>query len=54
MLRTFVEDGSISMTSHIVDDEEFVYGLEGFEFDRDVLKTLQVNKFNLIKLFLLS
>ena len=55
MLRTFVEDGSISMTSHTVEDEEFVYGLEGFTFERDILKNLQVEKFHsLIKIFLLS
>ena len=42
MLRTYVEDGSISMTSHIVDDADFMYSMDGFALDRDVLKTIQV------------
>lgn len=42
LLRTYVEDGSISMTSHNVDDVDFIYSIEGFTFDRDVLKTLKV------------
>jgi hypothetical protein len=44
MLRTYVEDGSISMTSHIVDDVDFIYSIEGFALDRDILKTLQVSQ----------
>jgi hypothetical protein len=44
MLRTFVEDGSISMTSHIVEDVDYIYSMEGFALDRDILKTLQVRQ----------
>lgn len=44
MIRTFVEDGSISMTSHIVDDVDFIYSIEGLALDRDILKTLQVRQ----------
>ena len=45
ILRTYVEDGSISMTSHIVDDVDFVYSIEGFTLERDIFKTLQVRLF---------
>ena len=42
MLRTFIEDGSVSMTSHIDDDMDFIYSLRGITLERDVLKNLQV------------
>ena len=45
ILRTFIEDGSVSMTSHIDDDMDFIYSLKGFTFERDVLKNLQVRTF---------
>ena len=52
LLRTYVEDGSISMTSHNVDDVDFVYSIEGFTFERDILKTLQVKSLLLRSVYL--
>jgi hypothetical protein len=42
VLRSFIEDGSISITSHADDDADFLYSIRGLGFHRDNMKTMQV------------
>jgi hypothetical protein len=42
VLRSFIEDGSISITSHADDGVDFLYSIRGLGFHRDNMKTMQV------------
>ena len=42
VLRSFIEDGSVSMTSHADDALDFLYSVRGLSFYRDNLKVFQV------------
>jgi hypothetical protein len=42
VLRSFIEDGSISITSHADDGADFLYSIRGLGFHRDNMKTMQV------------
>ena len=42
VLRSFIEDGSVSITSHADDDIDFLYSIRGLGFHRDNLKIMQV------------
>ena len=42
VLRSFIEDGSVSITSHSDDNVDFLYSIRGLGFHRDNLKTIQV------------
>ena len=42
VLRSFIEDGSVSITSHADDDVDFLYSIRGLGFHRDNLKIMQV------------
>lgn len=42
VLRSFIEDGSVSMTSHADDALDFLYSVRGLSFHRDNLKVFQV------------
>ena len=42
VLRSFIEDGSVSITSHADDGEDFLYSIRGLGFHRDNMKTMQV------------
>ena len=43
ILRSFIEDGSVSITSHADDGVDYLYSTRGMSFDRDNLKLFQVN-----------
>ena len=42
VLRSFIEDGSISLTSHTDDEIDYQYSVRGLGFHRDNLKIMQV------------
>ena len=42
VLRSFIEDGSISITSHADDGVDFLYSVRGLGLHRDNMKTMQV------------
>ena len=42
VMRSFIEDGSISITSHADDGVDFLYSIRGLGFHRDNMKTMQV------------
>ena len=42
VLRSFIEDGSISLTSHTDDEIDYQYSIRGLGFHRDNLKIMQV------------
>jgi hypothetical protein len=42
VLRSFIEDGSISITSHTDDEIDYQYSVRGLGFHRDNLKIMQV------------
>ena len=42
ILRSFIEDGSVSITSHADDGVDYLYSTRGMSFDRDNLKLFQV------------
>ena len=48
--RTYIEDGSLSFTSHSNDDIDYLYSLLGVSVDRDLMKQFQV-RLNTIVLF---
>ena len=43
ILRSFIEDGSVSITSHADKGVDYLYSTRGMSFDRDNLKLFQVN-----------
>ena len=43
ILRSFIEDGSVSITSHADDGVDYLYSARGMSFDRDNLKLFQVH-----------
>ena len=43
ILRSFIEDGSVSITSHADEGVDYLYSTRGMSFDRDNLKLFQVN-----------
>ena len=43
ILRSFIEDGSVSITSHVDDGVDYLYSTRGMSFDRDSLNLFQVN-----------
>ena len=46
ILRTFIEDGYLSMNSHADADngEDHLYGIHGLSLDRDSMRIIQVRK----------
>ena len=44
ILRSFIEDGSVSITSHADDGIDYLYSTRGMSFDRDNLKLFQVHR----------
>lgn len=44
LLRSFIEEGSLSLNTHIHHDKDYLYALFGLEFERDNMKTLQVRR----------
>ena len=42
VMRSFIEDGSISITSHTDDEIDYQYSVRGLGFHRDNLKIIQV------------
>ena len=49
--RTYIEDGSLSFTSHSNDDIDYLYSLLGVSVDRDLMKQFQV-RLNTIDLYI--
>lgn len=46
ILRTFIEDGSLTMHSQADNDEDHLYGILGLSLDKDFLRLLQVSDLN--------
>ena len=46
ILRTFIEDGSLTMHSQADNGEDHLYGILGLSLDRDFMKLLQVSDWN--------
>ena len=44
ILRSFIEDGSVSITSDADDGVDFLYSTRGLSFDRDNMKVFQVQQ----------
>jgi hypothetical protein len=42
LLRSFIEDGSLSLNTHSDHDKDYLYSIKGLVFERDSLKTFQV------------
>ena len=51
--RTYIEDGSLSFTSHSNDDIDYLYSVYGLSLHKDVMKTIQVKLKNRFILFFL-
>ena len=51
ILRSFIEEGTVSITSHSDDDIDYLYSVRGLSFHRDVIKVLQVHSISNIFLF---
>ena len=46
ILRTYIEDGSLTMHSQADNDEDHLYGILGLSLDKDFLRLLQVSDLN--------
>ena len=43
-LRSFIEEGTVSLTSHLDDGTPYLYAVMGMSFHRDNMKTFQVTQ----------
>ena len=52
VLRSFIEDGTVSITSHADNEIEFIYNVKKLAIHRDTVKTFQV-RFELLFMLLI-
>ena len=45
ILRSFIEEGSLSLNSQADNGEDFLYGIHGLSIDKDTMRIIQVSGF---------